>query len=115
MTREAAGAVQGKSIIVEYAIKMIGEKDREKKYWWFMYLSLFLVPNTKLVLRWFATQATPPTKEYYSEFWKAIVAESKLREVMLMVLIHHGLVVSEGPVLKVSQNGRDFLAFIGDQ
>lgn len=113
LAKEAANAVQEKDSIVETAIKLIEERDRDKKYWWFMYLSHFLVPNSKHVLRWFAFQPSPPTKEFYSEFWKPVIPESKERETIVMVLLHHGLIKSDGPVLNLSHDGRDFLLFIG--
>jgi hypothetical protein len=99
---------------MELAFNMLVEKDREVKYWWFMYLSFFLVPTTKSVLRWFADQIPLPTKEYYNEVWKTVVPDSKQREVMLMVLLHHGLIETKGLVLQITQYGRDFLTFIAD-
>ncbi|MFB3886336.1 MAG: hypothetical protein ACE144_14020 [Thermodesulfobacteriota bacterium] len=114
LTKEAADAKQEKESLLETASNLLIEKDRVIKYWWFMFLSLFLVPTTKNVLRWFAVQTPLPTKEYYNEIWKTVVADPKQREIMLMVLLHHGLIEANGPLLQVTQNGRDFITFIGE-
>jgi hypothetical protein len=113
LTKEAADARQEKEKLLEAATNLLSEKDIEKKYWWFMYLTLFMVPTTQNVLRWFAAQSLPSTKEYYNEMWKPVVAAAEQREVILMVLLHHGLLESKGHVLQITQNGRDFLNFIG--
>ncbi len=113
LTKEAANAKQEKENLLETASKLLSEREVEKKYWWFMYLTHFLVPTTQNVLRWFAAQAHLPTKEYYNEVWKPILADAKQREVVLMVLLHHGLLESKGHVLQVTQNGQDFLSFVG--
>lgn len=114
LAKEATDAKQEKEKLLETASNLLIENNRTIRYWWFMYLSLFLVPTTKIVLRWFAVQIPSPTKDYYSEVWKTVVADPKQREVILMVLLHHGLVETKGHLLQVTQNGRDFLTFIGE-
>lgn len=113
LAKEAADAKQEKEQILDTAVNMLVHKDREIRYWWFMYLSFFLVPTTKNVLRWFAIQIPSPTKEYYNEVWKPLVVDSKQREIILMVLLHHGLIETKGHLLQITQNGHDFLTFIG--
>jgi len=114
LSKEAADAKQEKESLLDTASNLLIEKDKAIKYWWFMHLSYFLVSTTKNVLRWFAAQTPLPTKEYYNEVWKTVVADPKQREIMLMVLLHHGLIETTGLVLQVTQNGRDFLTFIGE-
>ena len=112
LTKQISTVAEEKEAILKRAVELISEKQREVRYWWFMFLSLFLVPTTKNVLRWFAAQTIPPTKVYYDEVWKVIVLDAKQREVILMVLLHYSLVEFEGQTLEVSQIGRDFLAFL---
>lgn len=113
LTKQATDAKQEKENILEVATTLLAEKERDARYWWFMYLSFFLVSTTQNVLRWFAAQALPPTKEYYNEVWKTVVQDSKQREIILMVLFHHGLLEIKGHLIQVTQNGRDFINFVG--
>lgn len=112
LSQQASTAEQEKEQILKNATDLLLQKEREVKYWWFMYLNLFLVPTTKHVLRWFASQPIAITKDYYNEVWKGIVANAVQREIMLMVLIHHNLIEANGPTLVLTQNGRDFLTFL---
>jgi hypothetical protein len=119
LTKKAADAEQEKEQILNYLIDTLTQKNQELAdkhkqviYWWFQYLSLFLVPITQTVLQWFSSLQIAPTKEYYNEAWKAVVTDANQREIMLMVLLHHGLLEANGPVLQVSQAGKDFLAFL---
>lgn len=98
--------------VVDLVITKLADKHREAVHWWFQYLSLFLVPITKTVLQWFASQTVAPTKEYYNEAWRAIIRDDNQREIIFMVLYHHRLIEPEGAVYKVSQAGHDFLAFL---
>ncbi|MCL5291485.1 MAG: hypothetical protein M1548_03020 [Actinobacteria bacterium] len=91
--------------------EQLEEKYREAFYWWCKYLSVFLVPTTQLVLAWFEDQSIAPTKEFYNEFWKTFISDSKQRETMLMVLLHHQLLESDSTVIRITEAGRSFLAF----
>lgn len=115
LTKEASTAKQEKENLIKTAVDLLSKKDSDIKYWWFMYLSLFLVPTTKNVLWWFMTRIEAPTKEYYHLAWKDVVLDVQQREIMFMVLLHHGLIEEKGPVIQITQNGRDFLTFINWQ
>src|SRR3990172_972259 len=52
LSQQASTAEQMKEQILKNATDLLLQKEREVKYWWFMYLNLFLVPTTKHVLRW---------------------------------------------------------------
>lgn len=109
---KAKNAAEEKEQVVKAAVDMVVEKHKEVIHWWFQYLSLFLVPMTQIVLKWFATQAVAPTKEYYDEFWKVIVSDTKERQAILMALLHHHLLEANGPVFQITQTGHDFLGFM---
>jgi len=113
LRKKAENAKQEKENIFEAAVNLLNEKQKEVVGWWFNYLSLFLVPKTKFILSWFGSQTVAPTKEYFHETWKQIVPDTKERETILMVLLHHGLIEAKNQVLQITQAGRDFLNFIG--
>ena len=115
LSQQASTATQKKEQIFNNAVELLTQKERDIKYWWFMYLNLFLVATTKYVLRWFAAQPMPITKDYYNEVWKGIVADTLQRETMLIVLMHHNLIETKESLINTTQNGRDFLAFLAAQ
>jgi hypothetical protein len=112
LTKQMTDAHQEKDQILDSAIQIISEKQKEVVYWWFQYLSLFFVPATKVVLHWFGAQPIPLTKEFYEEAWKPIITDPTQRETILMVLLHHHLVEQKGMLLEITQAGRDFVAFL---
>lgn len=112
LSQQATTAAQEKEQILNNAVELLTQKERDTKYWWFMYLNLFLVVTTKHVLRWLAAQPVPITKDYYNEVWKGIVADTLQRETMLIVLLHHNLIEAKETMIQTTQNGRDFLAFL---
>jgi len=112
LQEKIAGNELEREELFKTASNLLEEKQREVIFWWFEFLSLFLVPTTQLVLKWFSTQATAPTKTFYDEFWKPIITDTKQREIILMVLLHHGLVTQDGVTLKISDAGRQFLVYV---
>jgi hypothetical protein len=112
LKEKIAGSEREKGELFKVATDLLLEKQGEVVYWWFEYLSLFLVPHTQLVLKWFSTQAIPPTKAFYDEFWKPIISDTKERETIMMVLLYHKLILQEGVTLKISDTGRQFLTFL---
>lgn len=113
LTQQATNVTQEKEQLLEAASSLIAEKQREARYWWFMYLGHFLVFRTKLVLKWLSEQSYAPSRAYYHETWKDQIPELKEREAILMALFHHGLIEDTGQGLRVTDAGREFLHFSG--
>lgn len=109
---ERAGEAETLAIHVQEALNT---KQQQAIWWWFQYLGLFFVPNTKWVLHWFATRTTQATREWFHEEWKARIPSAKEREIILSVLLHHELLVENGSLLAVSEAGHAFLEFLRQQ
>lgn len=95
------------------AFSLLEKKELEAAYWKFEFLSVFLVPATQLVLRWFASHPRGSvTKEYYDGFWKVFITDSNQRDTILSVLLFYGLLMQEDHTLRISDVGMQFLAFL---
>ena len=100
---------------LETAGQMLEEEQQKTIFWWYQYLSLFLVLETKLVLQWFAGLQVPPTKGLFHEYWKTYISDAKERETILSVLLFHQLLQTNGQQLWVTEAGRNFLQFLEQQ
>jgi len=100
---------------LEAAGQMIGEEQQKAIFWWYQYLNLFLVPFTKLVLRWFAERQIPPTRDLFHEHWKTYIPDKKERETILSVLLFHQLIQTDGQLFSITEAGRSFLQFLDQQ
>jgi hypothetical protein len=112
LSGQLADTRQQRDQVLEGAVKLLTSKQEEVTFWRFQYLSLFLVPITKTVLRWFANQRIPPTKTFYEENWKPVIVDPQQREMIFMVLHHHSLIEERGPSFAATAAGRAFLAFL---
>ena len=78
-------------------------------YWHFQYLSMFLVAQTKQVLRWIDQQG-PVIEATYRQTW-ASFGKDQL-DIMLNVLRWNELVVSDGATISITPRGQQFLQFL---
>lgn len=82
------------------------------RLWEYRYLNLFLAPITQLVLNWFMTvQLT--TGDAFDAFWSQYITDVDQRITILKVLTGHYLVEAQGPVLRVSDKGKEYVGWRG--
>ena len=80
--------------------------------WKFKYLNMFFVPNTKLILLWFAQNPFKNRNSYHTA-WQTNIQSKEQREIILNVLKQNGMIkVSEGTI-NVTSEGYAFLEYIG--
>src|SRR5262249_20611843 len=104
------GSESEKTEIIAAASRLLEEKERESRYWFFEFLDQFLVLRTKYVLWWFVNQppSTPITLEIYNGYWMSFIPDESQREIILSVLLNFGLVQQDGAFLQPTEKGRMF-------
>lgn len=91
--------------------QIIDSCERSADFWKFEYLSLFLVPNTQRVLKWF--RDIPEFGIGISSFhnlWKPFILDENQRNVILEILLYFDLLKVEGGYYKITETGKQFLA-----
>ncbi len=80
----------------------------------FKFLSLFLVHNTKLILKWFFEQKQQIiTKEYFDVTWVKFADELNQREIIFNLLVQYNLIEGVlGGRFTLSEKGEKFLKHI---
>jgi len=78
----------------------------------FLYLSLFLVQNSKFVLLWFYSQVGA-TKELFALNFQSSIVSPLEREAIFNALLNNGLIELSGLSYKISEKGIRFLRFVG--
>lgn len=112
---QAATASDEKDQILKAAAEMLSERDRMVWHWFFSYLNLFLIFASKMVLRWFSAFNVGITKEFYETTWNKLITDADQREVIFNVLLNHGLIEPHEGLFRITNSGRGFLAFVGQQ
>ncbi|MGN6187063.1 MAG: hypothetical protein ACTHQM_25790 [Thermoanaerobaculia bacterium] len=79
--------------------------------WKFHYLSAFLVPQSKLVLRWFKERKFA-FREDYEVDWAQALDQAWARATILSVLVGHRLLEDTAGLFSVTREGADFLSFL---
>ncbi len=80
----------------------------------FLYLNLYLVPNTKFILKWIASEIRV-TKNYFDATMEKLKIDNYEREAILNALLNNGLVEQEESnsiYYKITEKGQRFLKFI---
>lgn len=98
----------------EFAGRMLARATfakEEAQRWKFYYLSFFLVPNSKLVLRWFE-QRRFARREDYENDWRVSMPDPVARAIVLIVLASHGLLEEVNGTISVTREGHALLAFL---
>ena len=80
--------------------------------WKFRYLSVFFVQGTKQILLWFA-QCSPQSRESCNQIWQTAVPDANQRGIILDVLMHNGMLKTDGTTITITPEGYGFLQFIG--
>jgi len=78
----------------------------------FLYLNLYLVPNSKNALFWFIS---PSTKDYFIYSFPLspqIVNQIAEKEAIFNALLSNGLIEQDGLLFKISEEGKRFLKFL---
>lgn len=83
------------------------------RLWEYRYLNLFLVPVTQRVLDWFVGLGPVTTFDVYEAYWSQFITDVGQRKVIFDVLTSHHLVQPDGPILLVSDKGREYQTWRG--
>lgn len=110
LQQKVSGSEKEKQELISRYTSLLDEKQRQVTYWWFEYLSFYLVPVTQNILRWFAGLLLPTTLNIYHEMWKGIVPDTQQREAVLEALLYHRLIRKDGALVQVTEAGRQFLS-----
>jgi len=78
----------------------------------FLFLRFLLVGNTKKVLSWFDTGGKR-SKAEYAQLWAGSISKPEEVEEILKTLVKYGLVRGKNNRYKITQEGRDFLKYLG--
>lgn len=90
---------------------IIKAKDVEIRHWEFNYLNVFLVFNTKRVLYWFSTCASPPSPQVFHSMWAPFILQSNERDAILEALLTHMLISEHNNLITVTSKGLEFINF----
>ena len=105
-------ADEKKNLSVLY-LELLARKQAEANHWFFEHLSVFLVPSTQSVLRWFTQPllGIPLARQSYHQTWSRYISDSTQRETILSVLLQYRL-LQEAPLglLSITPLGQQFLA-----
>lgn len=83
------------------------------RLWEYRYLNQFLALSTQLVLDWFSQAAQVTTEDAYDAYWNQFIADGGQRKVILQVLTGHHLVEAAGPVLRLTDKGKEYINWRG--
>jgi len=86
--------------------------ERAKLYE-FLYLNLYLVPNSKTALLWFINPSTKDNFIYSFILPPQIVNQKEEKEAIFNALLSNGLIEQDGILFKISEKGKRFLKFLG--
>ena len=78
----------------------------------FLFLRFLLVDNTKKVLSWFDAGGKKSRAEYIRH-WAEFISKPAEVEEILKTLIKYGLVRGKNNRYSITQEGRDFLKYLG--
>ena len=84
----------------------------ESLQWRFRYLRIFLVYNTKRVLRWFA-EAQAKSRAEFDILWSPTIPEERERDAILRALLENELLEENRNILRITELGYAFLQYIG--
>lgn len=104
-----------RDMLKELSSKIIDGLMTETRYWKFQYLSMFLIPNTQNVLRWFKNLEMTNSFSSLNSFhtlWKSIIQSENERNTILEVLLNFDLLKTEGGNIKITETGKQFLNHI---
>lgn len=94
-------------------LKQVFQAERAAaRLWEYRYLNLFLALGTQLVLQWFTTTKVT-TEDAYDAYWLQYIPDASQRKIIIQVLTGHHLVEVEGPALKVTEKGKEYVGWRG--
>ena len=82
------------------------------RLWEYRYLNYYLVRGTQGVLDWLAACKDAPTTDLYDNFVSQWITSATERQAILSALHRHHL-VEDGPLLKVTPKGREYITWRG--
>lgn len=78
----------------------------------FLFLRVLLVKNTKKILKWFDSAGKKTEEEFFNR-WRASIQNPKEVQEILRTLIKYGLIRGKNKKYNITQEGRDFLIYLG--
>lgn len=72
-----------------------------------------MAASSQIVLDWFAKFPQVTTEDAYDAYWSQFIAEAQQRKIILQVLTGHHLVEAEGPGLRITDKGKEYVAWRG--
>ena len=94
-------------------LKQVFQAERAAaRLWEYRYLNLFLALGTQLVLQWFTTIGVT-TEDAYDAYWLQYIPDAGQRKIILQVLTGHHLVEVDGPALKATEKGKEYVGWRG--
>jgi hypothetical protein len=107
---------QGRTLTPEQVdtIRKVFEAERARAALWeYRYLNYFLVPHTQQVLDWLDSIKGAPTVDLYDSIWIPRIPSSEERKAVLRALEAHALVTVNGPLIEVTEKGKQYREFRG--
>jgi hypothetical protein len=96
----------------ELADKTLDNAIKEIFDWKFKYLNLFLIPNSKVALKWFSKFRSPVTREIFHKAWSRTSSDKNQRNIILDVLIQNELISENRDELIIEELGNAFLEYL---
>jgi hypothetical protein len=95
---------------LEASLKLARDQAR---MWQFVFLNNYLVFHTHQVLDWLASFGGAVERSLLETAWLAQIPDPQERAAVVNALVTSGLATTEGPGVRVTDMGRDFLAWRG--
>ncbi len=78
----------------------------------FLFLRVLLVRNTKKILKWFDSSGKKTEEEFFNR-WQTSIQNPKEVQEILRTLSKYGLIRGKNKKYNITQEGRDFLVYLG--
>jgi len=96
--------------MLDTAVRMYYEELlKESLFWEFEYLSLFLAPATKYLLRCISNRLSPLANYLLSPEIRHQISDPTQNQTMHQVLLDHGLIKQENGDFRITDKGKQFL------
>jgi len=112
-TQEKLQMIEAQEGLRKRIFQIFEVKNKQSRYWYFNYLNVFFVPNTKASLRFVAQTETPVIPQtlqlYLSTFG---IVEPDQPGIILNVLEQNQLIASTPTGYKITENGQRYIDFM---
>lgn len=83
------------------------------KLWEFQFLNYFFAMSTQYVLNWLLQYPQDVTRSAYDARWTAYIFSAEERNAVIAALAAHGLIESNGNIMRVTEKGREYAQWPG--